>query len=262
MKRTEMLTYLIDELCKERHTTVDEQRLDYSWESFRALVNTRQPLWPSEEFLSAQDAFLQDEIAYKGITKASDLIPASCDNRLILWQRDITTLEADAIVNAANSKLLGCWVPGHNCIDNAIHTYAGVQLRCTCNEIMKQQGHDEPSGSAKITPAFNLPAHYVLHTVGPIVMESLTRTDCVTLANCYRSCLNLANENKLTSVAFCCISTGVFGFPQQEAAAIAFDTVLDWLDGHDTSIERVIFNVFLDKDCDLYKELLEAEGQW
>ena len=262
MKRSEMLTYLIDELCEERKTTVDEQRLDYSWESFRALVNTRPPLWPSDEFLRIQDEFLQDEIKHNGITKSSDLMPARCDDRLCLWQGDITTLQVEAIVNAANSQMLGCWIQGHHCIDNAIHTYAGVQLRCTCNEIMKKQGHEEPSGSAKITPGFNLPANYVLHTVGPIVMEVLTRQDCSTLASCYRSCLDLANQHGLASVAFCCISTGVFGFPQQEAAAIAVDTVLDWLDNHESSIERVVFNVFLDKDYQLYKELLDTEGVW
>ena len=262
MKRTEMLTYLIDALCKERNTTVDDERLDYSWESFRALVNARPPKWPDDEFLSIQDQLLQEEIAHKGITHACDLPASRCDKRLSLWQGDITTLEIDAIVNAANAKLLGCWIPGHHCIDNAIHTYAGVQLRYACNEIMQKQGHDEPAGQAKITPGFNLPARYVLHTIGPIVMEGLTREDCTTLAQCYRSCLDLAAQNQLARVAFCCISTGVFGFPQQEAAAIAVDTVIEWFDTHDSTIEQVVFNVFLDKDFELYQELLDLDDVW
>ena len=170
-----------------------------------------------------------------------------------LWRGDITTLEVDAIVNAANSALLGCFSPNHGCIDNAIHTFAGVQLRLACHAIMQAQGHEEPTGTAKITPGFNLPARYVLHTVGPIVSGRLSDTHCDLLASCYESCLKLAAENSLKSVAFCCISTGVFGFPQKEAARIAVDTVTAFQKEHPID---VVFNVFKEADLRLYQALL------
>ena len=159
----------------------------------------------------------------------AELQPVPSDPRIILWQGDITRLDADAIVNAANSQLLGCFRPGHNCIDNVIHSAAGLQLREECAEIMRRQGHEEPTGQAKITGGYNLPAKYVLHTVGPIIMERVTEEDCELLASCYRSCLKLAEENSLKSVAFCCISTGVFRFPKEEAARIAVSTVRESL---------------------------------
>lgn len=168
---------------------------------------------------------------------------------------DITTLRCDAIVNAANSGMTGCYVPNHRCIDNAIHTYAGVELRLACEKLMEQQGCPEPTGRAKITPAFNLPCRYVLHTVGPIVQDRVTRRDRELLASCYRSCLELAAENGLESVAFCCISTGIFRFPNQPAAQIAVKTVRDFLVGN-TSVKKVIFNVFKDRDNEIYHRLL------
>ena len=174
---------------------------------------------------------------------------------LYVWQGDITTLRCDAIVNAANSGMTGCYVPNHRCIDNAIHTYAGVELRLACKKLMEQQGCSEPTGQAKITPAFNLPCRYVLHTVGPIVRDRVTRRDRELLASCYRSCLELAAENGLESVAFCCISTGIFHFPNQPAAEIAVKTVRDFLAGN-TSVKKVIFNVFKDRDNEIYHRLL------
>ena len=189
-------------------------------------------------------------------TDSELLPPSSLDGRLVLWRGDITTLKIDAIVNAANSALRGCFVPCHSCIDNIIHTYAGVQLRLDCDTIMNEQGYEEPTGQAKITPAYNLPSRYVIHTVGPIVSGKLTKKHCRQLADCYCSCLGLAAENGLKSIAFCCISTGEFHFPQQKAAEIAVKTVREYLK-QDTSIERVVFNVFKPEDQEIYREILK-----
>lgn len=224
------------------------------WEQkrlLRGLMNVRPPKAVSEEFLAVQDAYLREAIREKGVTKLSDLT-ASRPHQY-LWQGDITTLAIDAIVNAANSALLGCFSPNHGCIDNAIHTYAGVQLRLACDRIMRAQGHEEPTGGAKITPGFNLPAKYVLHTVGPIVSGRLAERHCKELASCYESCLKLAAEHGLTSVAFCCISTGVFGFPQREAAKIAVETVAAFQ--KERPID-VVFNVFKEADLHIYQALL------
>ena len=219
----------------------------------RALLNVRMPKPARAEFLRVQDAYLQEEIARKGITDMSDLSPV--EPLIYLWQGDITTLRCDAIVNAANSQMLGCFVPGHGCIDNAIHTFAGVQLRLYCAEMMKRQGHEEETGRAKITPAFNLPCAHVLHTVGPIVRGRVTREDRKQLAGCYRACLELAEANGVQSVAFCCISTGEFHFPGDQAAQIAVQTVRNYMEETGSKIE-VIFNVFKDKDHEIYRGLL------
>ena len=225
------------------------------WRLLRSLMNVRPPRPVTEEFLEIQDAYLQETTREKGITDAESLTSCAADNRLFLWQGDITTLRCDAIVNAANSQLLGCFQPCHSCIDNIIHTMGGVQLRLACHEIMQKQGHDEPTGLAKITTGFNLPCRYVLHTVGPIVDGPLTETHEELLASCYRSCLELAKENEVRSIAFCCISTGVFAFPQQRAAEIAVKTVKEWL-GQTGSGIKVIFNVFKDEDREIYEQLL------
>ena len=217
----------------------------------RGLFNVRPPEPISDEFLTVQDAYLKEAIREKGVTALSDLKPLKPHQ--YLWRGDITTLEVDAIVNAANSQMLGCFAPNHGCIDNAIHTFAGVQLRLACNEIMQRQGHEEPTGTAKITPGFNLPAKFVLHTVGPIVSGRLAEKHCKELASCYQSCLALAAENGLLSVAFCCISTGVFGFPQREAARIAVETVTAFQ--RDCPID-VVFNVFKEADLAIYRRLL------
>ena len=221
----------------------------------RALINVRTAKACDPEFLKMQDAYLTGETAEKGITDVQDLTPVQ--EGLYLWQGDITALRCDAIVNAANSGLTGCYIPNHSCIDNCIHTFAGVQLRLACAELMEQQGHEEPTGQAKITPAFNLPCRYVLHTVGPIVQSRVTEKDRQLLASCYRSCLELAAAHGLESVAFCCISTGVFHFPNEEAARIAVNTVQQFLKTQ-TSVRKVIFNVFTDMDKEIYERLLNA----
>lgn len=222
----------------------------------RSLMNIRMPAPVSEEFLKIQDEYLARAIEEKGVTKLSALSPAG--DGIYLWQGDITTLECGAIVNAANSQMLGCFQPMHNCIDNCIHTYSGIQLRARCSELMKKQGYPEPTGSAKITPAYNLPCGYVIHTVGPIVNGMLTDDDCELLRSCYVSCLKIAEENNIDSIAFCCISTGVFGFPQREAAEIAVSTVREYKENTNSAI-KVIFNVFKDEDYYIYNALLNNQ---
>ena len=259
MNQRERRQFLIQSLLRERPqyrkmeipADEDEQR-----QLLRGLMNVRAPQRIGADFLQAQDDYLQDETAAKGITDLSDLTPVQPG--LYLWQGDITTLKCDAIVNAANSGMTGCYIPNHRCIDNAIHTYAGVELRLACEELMEQQGHPEPTGQAKITPAFNLPCRYVLHTVGPIVNERVTKEDENLLVSCYRSCLELAAENKLESVVFCCISTGEFHFPNDLAAEIAVRTVKDFFKKQ-TSVKKVIFNVFKDLDKAIYEKLLRAD---
>ena len=219
----------------------------------RSLMNVRPPVPASEEFLCVQDAYLSQRLAERGVTRLTDLTPVRPG--LYLWRGDITTLAADAIVNAANSRMLGCFVPCHGCIDNAIHTYAGVQLRMACAELMGRQVHEEEAGRAKITRAYNLPCRHVLHTVGPIIRGGVTEADRKQLASCYRSCLELAAERGLRSVAFCCISTGEFHFPNELAAQIAIQTVSEWQRNHPDQIE-VIFNVFKDSDYAIYRRLL------
>lgn len=217
------------------------------------MINLRPPVSISADFLKVQDAYLEERLAQRGMVSLKDLAPLQPG--LFLWQGDITTLAADAIVNAANSQLLGCFVPCHNCIDNAIHTYAGVQLRLECAHIMAGQKEAEPTGNAKITKAYCLPCRYVLHTVGPIIHGTVTKTDRELLSSCYRSCLELAATNGLHSVAFCCISTGEFRFPNKLAAEIAIQTVQTWQQENPGKIE-VIFNVFKDNDYAIYQRLL------
>lgn len=230
------------------------------WLAFRALVNMREPWRADTDLLAAQDELLQGMIEEAGIITVDEATPSPLDPRLRLWKGDITTLAADAIVNAANSGMTGCWAPLHYCIDNAIHTFAGMQLRYECARIMIEQGHEEPTGKAKITPAYNLPAKHVIHTVGPIAHGALNDKLREQLASSYRSCLGASVEAGDTSVAFCCISTGVFGFPAKDAARIAVDTTRAWLDDRESTgkeIPIIVFNVFLDSDEDIYKRLLE-----
>lgn len=222
----------------------------------RALFNVRNPATAKEEFLRVQDEYLQEELRLKGITDISSLSPVAPD--IYLWKGDITTLKCDAIVNAANAHMLGCFCSNHGCIDNAIHTFAGVQLRYECAEIMKKQGRDEPTGRAKITKAYNLPCKYVLHTVGPIVYGKLTERNETELASCYSACLALADEYGLDSVAFCCISTGEFRFPNERAARIAVDTVKRYKAETGSRI-KIIFNAFKEVDYEIYERLLGAD---
>ena len=222
----------------------------------RALMNVRPPRPLPKEFFAIQDAYLTEENrAGRVLTDADSLPPCPLDGRVSLWQGDITALRADAIVNAANSALLGCFSPCHGCIDNIIHTRAGIQLRLKCHEIMTAQGHDEPTGQAKITPGYNLPCRYVIHTVGPIVERALTKEHERLLSSCYRSCLKLADEYQLKSIAFCCISTGVFMFPNRRAAEIAVETVRKYYTETGSRI-KTVFNVFKDLDRDIYQSLL------
>lgn len=249
-----MIRALLDEMPQYRDTPIPALP-DHRWRLLRSLMNVRPPMPATKEFLQVQDAYLQQMTAEKGIVDAASLPSSAKDERLILWQGDITTLQCDAIVNAANSQMLGCFSPCHGCIDNIIHTMAGVQLRMACHEIMQKQGHEEPTGQAKITPGFNLPAKYVLHTVGPIINDEVTPEAETLLASCYRSCLELAEQHNLHSIAFCCISTGVFRFPPDLAAEIAIRTVKEFL-RKETGIRRVIFNVFKDSDLTIYRNLL------
>lgn len=256
MNQSERRLFLIQSLLRERPscqkqiipTDAERQKI-----LLRGLMNVRNPHPISPEFLEIQGTYLWEETAQKGITDIRDLPPLQPG--LYLWQGDITTLKCDAIVNAANSGLTGCYIPNHRCIDNAIHTYAGVELRLACEAIIKAQGHPEPTGRAKITPAFNLPCKYVLHTVGPIIGSQVTGRDKSLLASCYRSCLELAAMYDLESVAFCCISTGEFHFPNNLAAEIAVSTVKEFLK-QQTSVKKVIFNVFKDLDKQIYRRLL------
>ena len=256
MTQNERLDYLLRYLMIERKEYADIRMPDSITEKrhlLRSLMNVRPPVPASMEFLAVQDAYLQERLAEYGVTRLQDM--SAAQPGLYLWQGDITTLAVDAIVNAANSQMLGCFVPCHGCIDNAIHTYAGVQLRLECAKLMTAQGKEEPTGKAKITKAYNLPCRYVLHTVGPIIYGAVTKTDQELLTGCYRSCLDLATAHGLRSVAFCCISTGEFHFPGKLAAEISIQTVKTWQQQNPNQIE-VIFNVFKDSDYKIYKRLL------
>ena len=258
MTQEERCLWLIRALLEEMPQYRDMQipvLPERRWQLLRSLMNVRPPMPASESFLAVQDDFLRQLTKEKGVTDASSLPPCRRDPRVVLWQGDITTLQCGAIVNAANSRLLGCFSPCHGCIDNIIHTMAGVQLRLACAELMQKQGHEEPAGRAKITPGFNLPAKHVLHTVGPIVDGPLAAEHERLLASCYRACLDLAAQNGCGSVAFCCISTGVFCFPAERAAEIAVETVQAWR-AETGSGMRVIFNVFKDSDLEIYRALL------
>ncbi len=258
MTQTERRKYLISALLKEQpqYSEIEISSSEQEQKTLlRSLFNIRIPLPVTDEFLMVQDAYLQEETRQKGITALSDLKPVQ--KGLYLWRGDITTLQCDGIVNAANSGLLGCFCPNHGCIDNAIHTFAGIQLRLACAELMKQQGHEEKTGKAKITSAYNLPCRYVLHTVGPIIHGWLAKKDKELLASCYRSCLELAEQNGLKSIAFCCISTGEFHFPNDKAAQIAIETVKEYKEQMHSEME-VIFNVFKELDYNIYRELLRA----
>jgi O-acetyl-ADP-ribose deacetylase (regulator of RNase III) len=219
-------------------------------------MNVRDAKPIGAEFLRVQDQYLTEENSYDAITDVESLQPCRKNEHMVLWQGDITALKVDAIVNAANSQMCGCFRPLHNCVDNIIHSKSGIQLRLKCSDIMRKQGHEEPTGQAKITPAYNLPCEYVIHTVGPIVQGALTEKHCELLRSCYRSCLELAEASGVESIAFCCISTGVFMFPNDRAAEIAVETVEQFLKLH-AGIRKVVFNVFKDIDLEIYQKLLD-----
>lgn len=258
MTQTQRLVFLIDYL---RNESSELKSIDIPTQEaerkrlLRSLLNIRPPKTASQKFLEVQDAYLQEECTKKGVISLSDL--SQVQPGIYLWQGDITRLSTDAIVNAANSAMLGCFVPCHGCIDNAIHSAAGVELRLECSRIMEKQRTKEPAGNAKITNAYNLPCQYVLHTVGPVIHGEVTAKDCDLLSDCYRSCLELAAAYRLKSVAFCCISTGEFRFPNEKAAEIAVQTVQDYQKNNQNGPE-VVFNVFKDRDYQLYRQLLGA----
>lgn len=258
MNQTERRHYLIRELLKEqpryRHMEIPRDKTEQK-QLLRSLMNIRMPGTATQEFLEVQDAYLQEETAGKGIVDLKDLEPVA--EGIYLWQGDITTLRCDAIVNAANSGMTGCYAPCHGCIDNCIHTFSGIQLRLACAELMEKQGHEEETGKAKITPAFNLPCRYVIHTVGPIISGRLREEDKELLASCYRSCLELADQHGIESIAFCCISTGEFHFPNDVAAEIAVRTVKEFMQ-KGSGIKKVVFNVFKDLDKQIYEELFRS----
>lgn len=260
LNQEERRRYLIDYLIKERKNQADIVILkeeEAQKELLRSLMNVRMPARIEESFLQIQDEYLKNEIIQKGITRLNDLEPIGPE--IYLWNGDITTLECGAIVNAANSGVTGCYSPCHNCIDNCIHTYSGIQLRNECNTLMKKQGYLEPVGEAKITLSYNLPCDYVIHTVGPIVRGELNEKHCELLKSCYVSCLKLADENNINSIAFCCISTGVFGFPKRDAAEIAVKAVNEYKNKVGSRIE-VIFNVFTEEDERIYRQLFRTNG--
>ena len=257
MNQNERRIFLIQELLKENKRYEDmeiPQDFEEQRALLRALMNVRIAKNVDDEFIKVQDEYLKEEIKRKGIVDIDDLKPIK--DGIYLWQGDITTLRCDAIVNAANSGMTGCYVPNHRCIDNCIHSFAGVQLRLECDEIMTKQGYGEPTGQAKITKSYNLPCKYIIHTVGPIINGKLTSEDCDLLESCYKSCLELAAKNNLESIAFCCISTGEFHFPNDKAAQIAVKTVEEFMK-KETSLKKVIFNVFKDMDKEIYRKLLK-----
>ena len=227
----------------------------------RSLMNVRMPRKMDEAVLAVQDEYLQERIRENGIVELADIHVIR--GGMSIWQGDITRLAVDAIVNAANSQMLGCFVPMHTCIDNCIHTFAGVQLRAECARQMEQlksrygRDYEQPTALPMLTDAYNLPARKVIHIVGPIVQGRLTTSLENDLAACYRNTLDMCLENGLKSVAFCCISTGVFHFPNKRAAEIAVQTVTGWLSEHPGGMERVIFNVFKDEDKAYYEQLLQ-----
>ncbi|EEG74260.1 protein-ADP-ribose hydrolase [[Clostridium] hylemonae] len=267
MNKEEKTEYLIDQLRAENagyealSMPVDlpgKRRL------LRSLMNVRFPGPVSPEILKVQDELLQEELEEKGIVDVMEL-PVIQDEypcteiknsrRIVLWQGDITRLKADAIVNAANSQMMGCFVPCHGCIDNAIHSAAGLQLRNECAQIMEEQGHEEPTGKAKITGGYNLPAEHVIHTVGPIVGVQVTEEQKEQLKSCYKSCLKLAEKQGLRSIAFCCISTGEFHFPNKLAAEIAVQVIDKYLST--SEVERIVINVYKNEDYYIYKKLFQ-----
>lgn len=254
--QNERRIYLINKLLEEdkKYSSIEiPKNVQEQEDLLRSLFNVRPPKPIDAEFLKVQDEYLAEEINKLGIVTLDEI--DEIEKEIYLWQGDITRLKVGAIVNAANNKLLGCFVPLHKCIDNAIHTFSGIQLRLECNEIMQKQGHDEETGAAKITSAYNLPCDYIIHTVGPIIYKELTQEDCELLKSCYLESLKLAEEKQVESIAFCCISTGVFHFPNEKAAEIAVDTVKRYKRENNSKI-KVVFNVFKNEDLKIYNRIL------
>lgn len=260
MNQSERREYLIRALLAERpdgHSIEVPGDTEGQRALLRGLMNVRPAEAAASDVLHVQDAYLGQRLTERGGATDAERLPYH--DRIAVWRGDTTLLAADAIVNAANSQMLGCFVPGHSCIDNAIHTYAGMQLRLACAELMDEQGHEEPTGRVKVTPAFNLPSRFVFHTVGPVVPSHRPGPrEELLLRNCYESCLAEATRAGLSTLAFCCISTGVFGYPQQDAARVAIDAARRHLSRNDQNL-KVVFNVFLASDEAIYQELLGTD---
>lgn len=273
MKTDLLLEQLKADSAEYRNLATDDYSPEQKKQAIRSLMNVRMPGGLSEALLSVQDDYLQQERKEKGIVMLAEIPTVreqfggqgedgagknSIADKLSIWQGDITRLQVDAIVNAANSQMLGCFIPCHRCIDNAIHSAAGMQLREECSHIMQEKRmrygrqYEEPVGTAILTKAYNLPCDYVIHTVGPIVYGELTDALRDDLRHCYESVLQCCADNGIRSVAFCCISTGEFHFPNEEAAKIAVKAVTDFLEAHADAVDRVIFNVFKDSDGEIY----------
>ena len=259
MTQQERLIYLLKGLVveytekyKDEHIEIPNDEAE-QFTLFRSLCNIRSAGFMPAEWMKIQDEYLTELAREKGIVTINDMEKRA--PQIYLWQGDITRLSVDAIVNAANNQLLGCFAPNHRCIDNAIHTFAGIELRMACSRMIEYMDMPEKTGVARKTYGFNLPAKHVIHTVGPIIYDSLTDIDREQLASCYRSCLELANAYSLQSIAICCISTGEFRFPNEDAAQIAIDTVRTYLKETNSKIQ-VVFNVFKDIDYDIYDKLL------
>lgn len=256
------LEKLKEDSAEYKHLETVGYNLTEKKNAIRSLMNIRMPKTISDELLKLQDDYLQGELAAKGVVALEDIPTVKGQSQISLWQGDITRLKVGAIVNAANSQMLGCFVPCHRCIDNAIHSAAGMQLRAECNHIMSKRrvryggSYEEPTGTATLTLSYNLPCDYVIHTVGPIVYNGLNDALCRDLQNCYENVLKCCVENSIRSVAFCCISTGEFHFPNDKAAEIAWKTVTAFLEKHGDSMERVIFNVYKDTDKEIYEKIL------
>ncbi|MCM1989390.1 protein-ADP-ribose hydrolase [Oceanirhabdus seepicola] len=258
MNRDSAVQFLIEELIKVNRLLIDIPiAYNHKRDLLRSLMNITSPTELSKEFYKIQDELLTAELNDKRITHVEE-IDTQLGEKILLWKGDITTLEIDAIVNAANSELLGCFIPMHNCIDNAIHSASGMQLRNECNKMMEKQGYEEPTGQAKITKGYNLPAKYVIHTVGPIIKGKVTAFQEEQLASCYISCLERTKKiEEIKTIAFCCISTGVFNFPKERAAEIAVGTVLNYLKRNPNNINKIVFNVFTEEDFNVYKTIFE-----
>lgn len=273
--QSEKLNYMLEYLKEDsdQYKSLDVSD-DYKEKrmAVRSLMNIRMPKEVSKEFLEIQDEFLREEATEKGVISVDEILSVketygsnhSYAEKIAIFQGDICSIRIGAIVNAANSGMLGCFVPCHRCIDNAIHSASGVQLRAECNHIMNQrriqygESYEEPTGTATLTKGYNLPADYVIHTVGPIVGNQLNDLLRENLKNCYENVMKCALDHNIRSIAFCCISTGEFHFPNREAAKIAVDTVTDYLDEHGTAFDKVVFNVFKDIDKECYEGVLRA----
>lgn len=268
MDKNQEINFLIKELIQANKNIDKDMEIPNDYEEkrklLRALMNIQSPIQLSDEFYQIQNKILCDETKNKELTSSDEIKTVSSntdeiESKLALWQGDITTLKVDAIVNAANSQMLGCFIPLHNCIDNQIHSAAGFQLRMDCDRIMKKQGRNEETGNAKITKGYNLASKYVIHTVGPAIPNgrSPNKDEEGQLSSCYNSCLELADKKGLKSIAFCSISTGVFNFPKDLASKIAIKTVKDYLiENNDTNLEKIIFNTFSDSATEIYRNNL------